>query len=378
MKQWYIDSAKIGDVIISSRVRLARNLVKYKFAGRISDAEATAMVGELRGLTSLLKERENIEFYSCNVNQLGEIERTSMVEWHIVSPLLSEKKQDTGLILAEDENISILLNEEDHIRIQAVASHMNMQAVMQAADRIDDLIEEEFEYAYHKQYGYLTACPTNAGTGLRASYMLFLPALTICGKMELLAREVAKYGVTIRGIYGEGTKSYGYLYQVSNQKTLGSKESEIIEILDQIVGQIVRQERMQRIAMLNDNTPDLEDKVYRSYAILRYAKRLTSQDAMTLLAQLKFGVDTGLIKLSNVEQESSPARKQEKSSTEEEIKQPIGEKLKEVQPNLHLLMMEIQPATIQKMLGKSTGAEECNRFRAEYMNQRLPELECRP
>ena len=349
MNPWYYETTEMGDVVISSRIRLARNLANYNFPERLNDEEAKKLILELIDMAKNIQESEGTQYHSCHVNKLGEIERASMVEWHILSPLLCQKKQDTGLILAKDESVSILLNEEDHIRIQSVTSSNNIAEAYQTADRIDQLLEEHLQYAFHSQYGYLTACPTNVGTGLRASYMLFLPAITICGKLERLAQEVAKYGVTIRGMYGEGSKSLGYLYQISNQKTLGSSEAEIIENLNQLVAQIIQQERMRRFMMLNENPLDLEDKVYRSYAILRYAKKLTLQDAMTLLAQLKFGVDIGVAHLEGLGKPEEP-------------------------PNLHLLMMEIQPATLQKILGRAVGQEECNRYRAEYMNKRLPNM----
>lgn len=349
MNSWYNETTKLGDVVISSRIRLARNLADYPFSQCLKEEEAGRLVEKLKTMTEKIQEKEKDPFSFYQVDQLEEIERASMVEWHILSPLLCGKKQNTGLILAKDENISILLNEEDHIRIQSVTSGDHILDAYQTADRIDQILEEELEYAFHTQYGYLTACPTNVGTGLRASYMLFLPAITICGKLERLAQEVAKYGVTIRGMYGEGSKSFGYLYQISNQKTLGSSEVEIIENLNQLVVQILQQERMRRFMMLNENPLDLEDKVYRSYAILKYAKKLTLQDAMMLLAQLKFGIDTSVIQLEGLDKP-------------EEL------------PNLHRLMMEIQPATIQKLLGHTAGPEECNRFRAEYMNGRLPKI----
>lgn len=343
MNKWYETTADLADVVISSRIRLARNLSNLRFSGRMSREETKNLLSSAGECTSLLKEKENMNYYSCQINRLGEVERSALVEWHIISPQLAKKQEDTGLLLSEDEGVSIMVNEEDHLRIQTVAGGMNMKQALHRADQIDDLLSSKMPFAFDEKFGYLTTCPTNTGTGLRASYMLFLPALTMAGKLERLEEEVGKYGVTIRGIYGEGTKGLGFIYQVSNQKTLGSSEAEILENLDQIVLQIIKLERKRREYMLMVNREEITDKVYRSYGILKYAKLLNTVDAMTLLSQVKLGADTGLIKL-------------------------------EGRPNFHRMMMEIQPASIQKHYGKSIGNGDRDRVRAEYLNQRIPEL----
>lgn len=237
-----------------------------------------------------------------------------------------------------------MVNEEDHLRIQAMASGMNIKYAMERADKIDDLLSEQLPIAFDDTYGYLTTCPTNTGTGLRASYMVFLPALTMAGKLERLAQEVGKYGIIIRGIYGEGSKALGFIYQISNQKTLGSSEQDIIESLNQVILQVIKLERTRREYMLSINAEEIKDKVYRSYGILKYAKLITTVDAMTLLAQIKLGFDTGLIKLKET-------------------------------PNFHRIMMEIQPASLQKQYGKVIGNGERERVRAEFLNKRLPDIE---
>ncbi len=375
MKKWYDNPAGNSDLVITSRIRLARNLEKYPFAERLDDARAAELVKALRTMTPVLEEKENLQYYSCNVNKLSDIERNSMVEWHIVSPMLAKKKQDTGLILSEDESVGIMLNEEDHMRIQSIASGMNMEEAYKAANRIDDYFEDRFEYAYSARYGYMTSCPTNLGTGMRASYMVFLPALTVSEKIDKLADEVQKYGVTIRGIYGEGTKSLGYMYQISNQRTLGRTERDIIENLDQIMSQIMAQERNRRNEIINANYNDIEDKVYRSYGVLKYAKSLTVKDAMILLAQLKFGADTGLVTFKSTEKARDKALTETSvKSAKEDVTQPINNRPRGTQTNLHLLMMEIQPASIQKQYGKHLNTAEQNRFRAEHISSRLPEV----
>lgn len=343
MLKWYEQDAPDSDVVISSRIRLARNLENYPFSLKLEEEQAARMVNEVKELTPVLSEKNKRKFYACNISTLTEIDKSAMVERHIVSPLLAEKKQTTGLILSEDETISIMINEEDHLRIQAIIGGMNLEQAYEEADRIDEIAYDKLRYAFDEKYGYLTSCPTNVGTGLRASCMVFLPALSSARMIQKLIEEVGKYGVTIRGIYGEGTKSLGSIYQISNQKTLGNSEKEIIENLNRIVQQVVKQERKRREYMLSVNSDELEDQVCRSYGVLKYARQLTSDEAMTLLSQLKFGADCGLIKFDR-------------------------------EFNVHKLMMGVQPGSLQWTLGKNVGSATRDQSRAEYIRKELPTI----
>jgi protein arginine kinase len=344
MLKWYEQIVPDSDVVISSRIRLARNLEDKPFAAKLDDMQARELVEEVKGITPLLSEKDNTrKYYACNVSTLSEIDKTAMVERHIVSPLLAEKNQDTGLILSDDETISIMINEEDHLRIQAIVGGMNLEKAYEEANRIDDIAYEKLKFAFDEQYGYLTSCPTNMGTGMRASCMVFLPALSSARLIQKLIEEVGKYGVTIRGIYGEGTKSLGSIYQISNQKTLGISETEIIENLKNIVAQVVKQERKRREYMLSVNSDEIEDQVYRAYGILKYARQITSENAMTLLSQLKFGADCDII------------------SFDREF-------------NIHKLMMGVQPGSLQWNLGKNVGSLSRDQSRAEYIRRELPTI----
>lgn len=343
MLKWYKEPAENSDVVISTRIRLARNLKKYPFSPKLDEKQAANMVKEVREVSTTLQGQMNKQLFSCNVDALTDTDKTAMVERHIISPYLVEKKQSTGLILSEDEKISIMINEEDHLRIQSITGGMNIVDAFKTANEIDDIANEVLGFAFHEQYGYLTACPTNVGTGLRASYMVFLPALTTAGKIVRLGEELGQYGIALRGTYGEATKSVGSLYQISNQKTLGSTEREIIDNLNRIVEQVMKQERRQRDHMLTNNYDEIEDKVYRSYGILKHAKLISSSDAMTLLAQLKFGMDLKMIQL--------------------------GEGY-----NVHELMMEIQPGNLQSNLDKNIGSVQRDKYRADYIRKKLPEI----
>ncbi len=343
MLKWYKEAANNSDVIISSRVRLARNLKKYPFSIKLNDQQADLLVQEVGEAGKVLVTQTNKKYNFCNVNVLTDIDKIAMVERHVISPLLVEKEQSTGLILSEDEKVSIMINEEDHLRIQSVTGGMNIFEAFKTANLIDDITSELFDFAFSEKYGYLTSCPTNLGTGLRASYMMFLPALTVAGRITQLAEELGKYGIALRGTYGEASKSYGNIYQISNQKTLGSTEKEIIERLNRIVEQVMRQERRQREYLLTNSYDEIEDKVYRSYGILKYAKQISSADAMALLAQLKFGADMELIH--------------------------IGQNY-----NIHELMMNIQPGNLQYQLDKAISSTQRDKFRADYIRKALPNI----
>lgn len=344
MLKWYKEADQTQDVIISSRVRFARNLNEFPFSAKLNESQAVELVQKVKEQSPLVEAESSKKYYSCQVNLLSDTDKNAMVERHIISPALIQKKQSTGLILSEDEKISIMINEEDHLRIQSIAGGMNLYKAYQDANVIDDLLYGIFGFAYHEKYGYLTSCPTNLGTGLRASYMVFLPALHMGGKIIKLTEELGQYGIAMRGTYGEASKSIGSIYQISNQKTLGSTELEIIEGLNRVVEQVVKQERRQREHMLSNHYNEIEDKVYRAYGVLKYAKQVTSQDAIVLLAQIKIGVDLGLLNLGDAY-------------------------------NVYELMMEIQPNTLQNHVDKSVGSIQRDKFRANYIRRKLPELQ---
>nr|WP_294491922.1 protein arginine kinase [uncultured Anaerosporobacter sp.] len=346
MPKWYEEQSKQSDVVISSRIRLARNFAKYPFSPKLTLEQAELLCEDIHN--HLEEKKTKLEevvgkYYYYNVTKASEIEKEALVERHIITKKLAQKKQPVGVIMTEDESVSLMLNEDDHIRIQAISSGMNLLTLLEKANAIDDFISESLQYAFDDKLGYLTSSPTNIGTGLRASIMVYLPALGISGKMEKLMDEVSQQGVSIRGLYGEGNKSLAYIYQISNCKTIGMTECEIIQNLITVVDQIIKQERNRREYLLDSNFDKYEDQVYCSYGVLRYAKQISTADAMTLLAQIKFGYDSKII-------------------ASEEI------------PSFYKLMMAIQPANLQKILGKNAGVKERERARAKFLNESLPEL----
>lgn len=336
-------NGEYNDVVISSRIRLARNLTNYPFSQKLSNNQAIELVEELNRLIPVLESKLLVKINGYTLSSIDDTNKTAMIERHVVSPQLVTKKQSTGLIVSADEKISVMVNEEDHLRIQSITSGMNLKEAYTIANQVDDILEENLDYAFHDKYGYLTSCPTNLGTGLRASYMLFLPALSFSKRVVPLVEELSQYGIALRGTYGEATKSIGHLYQISNQKTLGRREEEIIDSLNKIVEQVVKQERDQREYIITNNYKEIEDKIFRSYGILKYARQISSKDALTLLAQVKLGLDTNIIKLSD-------------------------------NCNIYDLMVKTQPGNLQYYYDEDLRDDQRNHYRAELIRKNLSEL----
>lgn len=341
MTKWY-QSNEEGRVVISSRVRLARNLAEYHFASKMQEKECANLAQSVRNLSAELEGRDGMKYYSCCVNKLSDLEKESLKEWYIISDLLAKKKQETALVLSEDEGISIMVNEEDHIRIQSVAPGADLAGAYERAEKIDGCLEK-LGYAFDGRYGYLTTFPLNAGTGMRASFLMFLPALTLAGRIQKLADEIGKFGVMLRGVPGEGTNTQGYLYRISNQKTLGCNEREIMSSLTHIMRQIEMQELKCRDFLKEARGEELTDKTYRFFGIMRYGKRINVEEAMLSLAQLKLGMNMGLIR------------------TDKNI-------------SIYEQMIRIQPANLQKICGKTLGKEEEMAFRADYLNKIMSQV----
>lgn len=282
-----------NNIVVTSRIRLARNLKNYKFPAKITAEEAERMVQEVSNAIN----RINLNYELTYIKDLSNIEKSSLVENHLISPALAEKEK-AAFLLSEDKKVSIMLNEEDHIRIQTLSPGLSLNECWDLSNKIDDVIEETVDYAFDTELGYVTACPTNIGTGMRASVMVHLPALSITNQIEKLLYGVSQLGVAVRGVYGEGTKSIGHLYQISNQGTLGAGEETLIEKITQIVNQIIDKEVRLREHLKKYNFDEIEDEVYRAYGLLTNARRMTAEESMKLLSILKLGKEMDIIKLS--------------------------------------------------------------------------------
>ena len=335
--KWYADAGTDESPIISSRIRLARNIKKYPFGIKLDDANAKAMVQE--AVSTILNDRTHLsEFFTfVDLTEKTANEARAMLERHIISTELMESQKYRGLLLQADESVNIMLNEEDHIRIQSIRPGADIAGALENANRIDDLMEETVEFAFDKEFGYLTSCPTNAGTGMRSSFMVHLPLLEKTEQLRNLLQALGKFGMTVRGLYGEGTESQGSIYQISNQITLGKNEEEIISGLENVTKQIVEKEQYLWEKAKSMETMELPDTVYRSFGILCNCRRLSLKEAMHLLSNVRIGYGTGIL------QAARPGM------------------------TIYQIMMAVQPGNLQMHLRKELPEKELEIQRAEYI-----------
>ena len=292
MSNWYQNEAVNSDIAVSSRIRIARNLKGIPFPSKMSLEQNKELNKKVKSAitnsnSSLAKSLKYIEMRDIPENQ-----RFAMVERHIISPEFATKGLDGAIILSSDESISIMVGEEDHIRIQVILGGLNIDAAYNIADEIDTLLYNSLDFAFDSKLGFLTECPTNLGTGLRASVMLHLPALETSGEMESLSQSISKIGFTVRGMYGEGTKSLASLYQISNQITLGLSEKNALDNLKIITAQLIEKEKEIRNGY---NKLKIEDLCFRALGLLQNSRILSSEEAMNLLSSVKLGKSMGIL-----------------------------------------------------------------------------------
>lgn len=282
------------DIVMSTRIRLARNLTDYRFPLSFSEDEALQIDRSVRHVFEDAEPGEyRLSYFP--IKEMTALQRQALIEKHLISPQLARRESVGAVLLSEDESISILINEEDHLRIQCLSPGLCLTETYKRAENIDRLLEEQLHYAYHDGFGYLTSCPTNIGTGLRASVMMHLPALTMTNQMNGLIQAMTRLGMTVRGIYGEGSGNLGNIYQVSNQITLGKTEEDILIDLQSVTEKFIQKERQARQALMARAAIMLEDKVHRALGVLMSARILSSEESATCLSNVMLGVDLGLI-----------------------------------------------------------------------------------
>lgn len=287
---WYTNTGKNGDIVLSSRVRLARNIKDIPFAGKMTEKDELTVLEKLKPVA----EKNGMNFFSLKNFPL--YEKQALAEQHIISPDMLDNSRQRGLIISPDNRTSIMLCEEDHIRIQCMQEGFNLEECLKNAVEIDNLIENEIDYEFHQDLGYLTCCPSNLGTGMRASVMVHLPAHTKTGKINSVIRNFSQVGLTVRGLYGEGSKALGNIYQVSNQVTLGLTEEEIIEKLTGFITELTENERKLQKELYDREKFVLEDKIMRSYGTLKNAVILSSSETLNLISDMRLGINLGIIK----------------------------------------------------------------------------------
>jgi protein arginine kinase len=293
--EWLRGAGPHSEVVISSRIRLARNVVGMPFVPRMSRQQRIALEKRIRD--AIITSQAATKIFYVDLEQTTEQDRQFLVERHLISKPHSTSEGARGVAVSDDETVSIMVLEEDHLRIQVLRSGLQLDEAWEQINAIDDKLDDALEFAFHKRFGYLTACPTNVGTGIRVSVMLHLPALKMTGEIEKVFRAAKDLKLAVRGLYGEGTEATGDFYQISNQTTLGKVEDDILsEFRHTIIPRIVAYEHEARRALLNERTSALDDRVFRALGILRSARMLSTEEVLFLLSHLRMGVNLGRVK----------------------------------------------------------------------------------
>jgi protein arginine kinase len=340
LSQWMNGEGADSDVVISSRVRIARNIRNLPFPMMADPTQSLSVLEQLFGVAESGRLNGLGKIELIRLSDLTELEKLVLVEKHLISPNLANESRNGALILSPKEDISIMVNEEDHLRIQCLCSGFQVREAWDYASKIDDIFEEQVDYAFDEKHGYLTSCPTNVGTGIRASVMMHLPALVMTGQINRILSAVTQVGLAVRGLYGEGSEATGNLFQVSNQITLGQSEQEIIENLFQVARQMIEHEKSARNKLLTESRPRVEDRVRRSFGILTQAIIMDTKEASQRLSDIRLGVHMGLLP---------------------ELSDQI----------LNELLVSTQPGFLQQTFGEALSPEQRDMTRAELIRSRL-------
>ncbi len=337
--EWLRGIGPMHDVVISSRVRLARNLAGTPFLARCNAQQQRELEDKLR--SEILSADIAKGLFYVDIEKASKLDRKLLVERHLISRQQSQAQHPRGVAVSGDETVAIMVNEEDHLRIQVLRSGLQLTEAIKDIDKIDDYLENRLDFAFHSKYGYLTACPTNAGTGLRLSVMLHLPALKMTGEIEKAFRAARDMRLAIRGLYGEGTEATGDFFQISNQTTLGKSEEDLVnEFCNLIVPQFIDYERHAREGLMENRAVSVEDKISRAVAILRNAKLVSSEETMYLLSLVRLGVNLGQIEDIDIK-------------------------------TVNELFLMTQPAHLQKILDKEMAPEQRSEARAEFIRKAI-------
>jgi protein arginine kinase len=337
--EWLRGSGPMSEVVISSRMRLARNVAGHRFLTRSTRHQRQVLEQRIRD--TILGAQLAPKMLYVDLESAPEIDRELLVERHLISKQHAAAEGARGVAVGENETVSIMVNEEDHLRIQVLRSGLQLEEAWEQISHIDDKLESKLDFAFHPRFGYLTACPTNVGTGIRVSVMLHLPALKLTGEIEKVFRAAKDMRLAVRGLYGEGTEATGDFYQISNQTTLGKTEEEIIsDFKHQVIPKIIDYEHHARRTLLNERTSALDDKVFRALGLLRSARLMAGEEVLFLLSHLRMGVNLGRIKDVDLR-------------------------------TINELFLLTQRAHLQKIQGKKMDGDIRRAARADYIRQRL-------
>ncbi len=336
--EWFRTEGPNSKIVLSSRVRFARNLRNFPFPGWAKKPDRQKALELILPAVEQLPEMSTS--FSDSMDNVVAIDKQVLVERHLISREHAAKNVGSGVVINDKETVSVMINEEDHLRMQALKSGLQLKNVFKLIDKVDSELEESLDFAFSPKLGYLTACPTNVGTGMRASAMVHLPAMVLSDQINQVVQAVNKLGLAVRGLYGEGTEALGNVFQVSNQVTLGEKENDVIERLNKVILQIIEHEENARTTLLEKKPRIVYDQLGRAYGILTNAHTVSSKEALNLLSLLRMGVDLELF--------------------------PTG--TRGVVDELFIIS---QPAHVQKAAERKLTAEERDSFRADLIRQRL-------
>ncbi len=334
--QWLQPEGPHHPIVLTTRVRLARNVAGRAFRSRLQPDELTELEGQLRDV--IFRAMDGLAWFE--IEPMSEIDRRCLVERHLISRELAAGDGPRGVAVDSSQRIAIMACEEDHLRIQVIESGFQPQETWQRVDEIDDRLEAHVGYTFSPKLGYLTACPTNVGTGMRASVMLHLPGLALTRQIEKVFRAVSRLRQTVRGLYGEGTQAVGDIYQISNQATLGRSEAEILKGLDAVIPQVVTYEEQARQALLEDSPVAIDDKIFRAWGLLTHARTISSEETLTLLSAVRLGVHLGRLPDVDI-------------------------------AKVNELFILSRPGHIQKMHGGDLSESDRDKARAAYLRERL-------
>src|SRR5919107_133592 len=337
--EWLRGSGPMSEIVISSRIRLARNLAGFPFLSKCSRAQRTQI--ENRTRETILAAQIAPQTLYVDLDAAPDVDRQLLVERHLISRPHAAAEGARGVAVGDSENVSIMVNEEDHLRLQVLRSGLQLEEAWEQINKIDDALESKLDWAFHPRFGYLTACPTNVGTGIRVSVMLHLPALKLTGEIEKVFRAAKDMRLAVRGLYGEGTEATGDFYQISNQTTLGKTEDEIIsDFKHLVIPKIIDYEHHARKTLVNDRTVALDDKVHRALGLLRTARLMASDETMFLLSHVRMGINLGRVKDIDI-------------------------------PTINELFLMTQPAHLQKLQGRKLEGDLRRAARADFIRQKL-------
>lgn len=343
MEKWYEMPGSPDSNVVYSRVRLVRNLEGYPFPGKMTREQAMELTGTLCEKLKDVGSIDGTDHRFAYLHQMTDLQKTSLMERRAINRSIAKKAEPAALILSRDERVGISLNGDDHVRIQVLEKGLDLMECYSRADRLDNYISERFDYSFDEKYGYLTTFPTNMGTGLRASVVVHLPMLSRRKNFNSLVADMGRFGTSIRGVYGEGSENYGSLYRVSNQKTLGQSEKDIIDLVSKAAAELDAQERRLRKEALKQRPVICADESYKSYGVLKYARRLTRKDSMEFLSQIMVGVTDGIL----------------------QTKEPCS---------VYALMLGVQSANLISQADRPLNKEEVEVARADFLRAGLPEI----